>query len=120
MHTGSKVGSDQAKMWLQTCDDMHTACHRIGSAQARQLPTRVLDVSGQNPFLYTAQPGECGDYVCLSHCWGPGRPLVTETSTLKAHLSSIPLAGMPATFRDAVDITRGPRPVRACGPAAVP
>jgi hypothetical protein len=50
--------------------------------------------------------GHCDYYIALSHCWGDTihRPLQTTSSSLEAHLASIPLEQLPRTFQDAVAI----------------
>jgi hypothetical protein len=71
----------------------------------------VIDVSSndnsQEPRLVESSPGQRGQYVTLSHCWGklPG-PLTTQTDTLDERLAGIPMKILPQTFQDAVVITR--------------
>lgn len=49
-----------------------------------------------------------GLYTALSHCWGPPekRPLRTIRDNLGSHLQDIPYESLPATFQDAVAVTR--------------
>ena len=49
-----------------------------------------------------------GEYVALSHCWGPreNRPLVTDCSNLSEHLKEIPWAQLPKTFQEAIIVVR--------------
>lgn len=40
--------------------------------------------------------------MCLSHCWGQERPLMTTTKNISSHLEEIPWSTIPATFKDAI------------------
>lgn len=51
----------------------------------------------------------CGrplEYFALSHCWGGSLPLRTTTVNFHDHLKAIAWDALPATFRDAMDVTR--------------
>jgi hypothetical protein len=70
------------------------------------LPSRVIDVQSVEPFLYETRR-EPGRYICLSHCWGNVRPACsTKKSTIEANKRGINSAGIPNTFKDAIDFTR--------------
>jgi len=73
------------------------------------LPTRILDVGMPNgttePRLVLSQ-GQAAQYATLSYCWGGQVPLVTTSETLNQHLSGLPFATLPQTFKDAVTVTR--------------
>ncbi|MCJ1351849.1 MAG: hypothetical protein MMC33_001833 [Icmadophila ericetorum] len=92
--------------WLTSCLIQHEPCER---QYYPKLPTRVIDVGlegdSKNPFLFVSN-GETGMYVTLSHCWGKGERLVTLEKNLKEHQESLPLAEMPQTFKDAIEISR--------------
>lgn len=47
-------------------------------------------------------------YCALSHCWGAEdrRPIRTTKATLNSHLKGIGLEQLPASFRDAITVTR--------------
>lgn len=94
--------------WFSGCLAEHkTCCAR--SPHLAPLPTRVIDVGpsdgSRDPFLFISK-GTTGNWVTLSHCWGQIRPFSTTTATLEANKASIPLALLPALFRDAVTLTR--------------
>jgi hypothetical protein len=52
--------------------------------------------------------GMSGSYVTLSHRWGSSgqRPLVTTTENISSHCAGIAPEVLPATFRDAIQVTR--------------
>jgi hypothetical protein len=101
----SAANFELAKSWLETCMGSHSTC---GKAEDMPLPTRLLDVGGQDgrePFLKITDD-QRGKYVALSYCWGLSEPFVTTMDSLKQNLEEIPMAKLPKTLQDAVIITR--------------
>ncbi len=90
--------------WISTCTTEHGKCSQPSTLP---LPTRVIDVSGLRPTLVD---GRCisGPYTALSHCWGQGHhPLShTTTQTINDFRIGIDVFDLPATFRDAIEVTR--------------
>ena len=70
-----------------------------------RLPTRVIDVTHDNPRLVESQ-GESSQYVALSHCWGKSKTVVTDTCTLSSRKKGIEFCSLPKTFQDAIMVTR--------------
>ncbi|CZS98638.1 uncharacterized protein RAG0_07280 [Rhynchosporium agropyri] len=89
------------KEWIETCQTSHPECSKEGGG----LPTRVLDVSGQNVFLYVSRI-EVEPYAALSHCWGKLPVIQTHRSTLKERSVEIPWTNLSKTFQNAVTTTR--------------
>jgi hypothetical protein len=91
-----------AQNWLDTCLIEHSSCSQ---GNTFPLPTRVIDVSGEDPCLrvlsLTGVP-----YTILSHCWGGKSTVTTKKTNLDDHKRRIRYSGLPKTFRDAVSITR--------------
>ena len=73
------------------------------------MPTRLIAVGAIGDdhvrLLQTANSG-AGDWIALSHQWGPEPHFSTNRRNLESHLNGILLASLPATFRDAVVVTR--------------
>lgn len=77
-------------------------------------PKRLLDLGsskdkGDLELVYSRDsPSVRPVYVTLSHCWGPPSELSVKTtlSNLEERTENIPLASLPLTFQDAVQITR--------------
>ncbi len=74
------------------------------------LPTRVIDVGSQKeirprPRLFETK-GISGTYLSLSHRWGRMPKLRTTHSEVENFQSELPMDSMPATFRDAMEVTR--------------
>ena len=94
--------------WLRNCSKLHTECWYKSDIQ---LPARVIDVSpsdsSQHPRL-VARPKESGDYVALSHCWGPllessaGMYARTLKNNLNQMQQGIPSNLLPQNFQDAI------------------
>ncbi|KAK0737990.1 heterokaryon incompatibility protein-domain-containing protein [Schizothecium vesticola] len=92
-----------ASQWLDDCSRNHAQC---GKHDEQVLPTRVIDVSGDELFLYATAPGEKGRYICLSYCWGGPQRVMTTVGTLAERKRGITYSNLPLTLRDAVDVTR--------------
>ena len=106
-----------AENWIKTCYNNHTECNWSSAGTAVEeplLPTRVIDVSPTQNVVTT--PGSTvrlvhsdrgrGKWVALSHRWGSGDVLRLIESNRKTFQEGIDVSSFPATFRDAVDITR--------------
>ena len=75
------------------------------------LPLRVLDIGDfrlpqRRVCLHVRIPGEREHYATLSHRWGGKLPLRTTRKTLNPHLKNVPIQSLPATFCDAIEVTR--------------
>ena len=94
------------RSWNKRCDQEHQGCH---SEQLPVLPTRILDVgdpeSTGNVKLVETN-GERGQYIALSHCWGTSNSFLTTRGTLESMHNGFLPDQAPATFRDAIVLTR--------------
>lgn len=95
-----------AKKWIQECSEKHMECdHTLHF----QLPPRVIDVGPPNgsemPRL-VLRGGVYWGYATLSDCWGGSKPMITDSTTIKANMEGIPYNTLPKTFQDAVTTTR--------------
>ncbi|OAP60541.1 hypothetical protein AYL99_05543 [Fonsecaea erecta] len=107
---GSAIAIQRIKNWLKDCNEGHI-CNRSHSCAdtpaSPPLPTRILDVNGQgNTIRLVETDGRRGRYVALSHCWGVSHRITTTKKTYADHCKGIPLEELPATFQQAVTITR--------------
>ncbi|KAI0427322.1 HET-domain-containing protein [Xylaria sp. FL1042] len=103
---GSEANFDLARLWLSTCQNEHTECVKN---YMPQLPTRVIDVGVKNcnQNLRLAIPrGERSPYVALSHCWGGQVSPLLLNDNIGDFKSVIRFQELPATFQDAITITR--------------
>ncbi|KAL2072096.1 hypothetical protein VTL71DRAFT_11439 [Oculimacula yallundae] len=90
--------------WITDCQNNHPKCRQIG---IRHLPTRVLDVGDDGDDVILRKSKDLsGSYTILSHCWGKQRISTTTAATISQRMVNIPYTELPATFRDAVRITR--------------
>ncbi|CAH0050391.1 unnamed protein product [Clonostachys solani] len=99
--TSSEAASLAIKEWLEMC----TSSHQCRKTTPVFLPTRILDVRNLNHiYLHCAEPGEEGQYACLSHCWGTEQTMKTTSANLTLHRDDIPWQEMPQTFREAAQV----------------
>jgi hypothetical protein len=91
------------RRWVESCNDNH-ACVPKDS----KLPTRVLDVEVSNPLSVklVSSNNTVGRYTALSHCWGTSRAFTTTQATLAKRMAGISDSELPATYKEAVAITR--------------
>jgi hypothetical protein len=93
--------------WIQSCDSSHEGC-RVDNIPL--LPSRVIDTDGppSSEFvrLIETSDGQRGPYIALSHCWGTSNNFVTTRSNLEEMKSGFTIDKAPATFRDAVKVSR--------------
>jgi hypothetical protein len=89
------------KSWLELCNLQHRCYQGVGFKN----PTRLIDVSGEQPCLVNTSNDQ-GPYIALSHCWGEIQPITTTTSSINTHVESVPFDTLPKMFQDAVHITR--------------
>ncbi|CAH0033252.1 unnamed protein product [Clonostachys rhizophaga] len=92
--------------WIRLCDSSHTTC--VPKKQ-RFMPTRLLDT--QTTLRLVESKGKYSSrYVALSHCWGQlgeGQMFRAFHRNMNQLKAGIDIETLPATFRDAVTITRG-------------
>lgn len=107
--TASEDSFAKAQHWIRACLTNHALC---GKDEPSPLPTRILDLganeSGGEPgqVRLLESSGQNERYISLSHSWGGEQPLITTTATLQERKAGIPFSLLPATFQDAVRITR--------------
>lgn len=99
------------RKFLHNCLDDHESCELGQPEEEFELPSRVLSIkddAGRISVKLVKNDGLSGRYCALSHCWGPEdkRPLRTLLGNITDHLASIPWNKLPATFQDAITLTR--------------
>ncbi|KAH6882290.1 hypothetical protein BKA58DRAFT_373084 [Alternaria rosae] len=98
------------KYCLGDCGRHHT-CKPLEHADAGaklRMQTRLLDVGkhgDERILLWATTLKDSGEWIALSHRWGL-QYLSTTPETLHSHLGGIEFSALPATFRDAVTVTR--------------
>lgn len=105
--TCSETSFRRASKWIADCTSNHQECSRASNTS--WFPTRTLDVSGDPDWVrvqISRQEHRCHKYLTLSHCWGGTRTITTTSQTLPDYVKGVRLSIMPATFRDAISITR--------------
>lgn len=112
---GSPTHLELIRRWLANCDNRAPTCKpaKFGgqsSADAPvRLPTRLIDVGnvGENTVrLWETGPNDTGEWIALSHKWGPLPHFSTTCENRHNHVAGMDLEKLPATFKDAVIVTR--------------
>ncbi|KIN06919.1 hypothetical protein OIDMADRAFT_81615, partial [Oidiodendron maius Zn] len=103
--TGSETSLKLLGLWVDDCKSNHTQCRGAKT----HLPSRVIDVGFPEeviqPRLLETTPGQDGEYIALSHCWGKPE-LREETQSWAADPNNLlPLNQWPKTFQQAVQIS---------------
>ncbi|KAL0253472.1 hypothetical protein SLS55_010451 [Diplodia seriata] len=99
---------DVARGWLRDCLENHSRCKECAAIE-QTLPTRVIDVGTecQDPRLVI--PGHAvGKYAALSYRWGgkDSHSVMLTEATLARFQQGIPLASLPETLQDAIQVVR--------------
>ncbi|KAF4461214.1 hypothetical protein FALBO_11993 [Fusarium albosuccineum] len=105
-NTGHEDVAKLAKTWLKDCKDFHRCESVVGTRDIEWYPQRLIYVgdTDQPPrLIFREEEHVEGGYAALSHCWGPDPQFTTLSSdTLEQFRDEIPLAELPASFRDAI------------------
>lgn len=107
---GTSAHFDILRHWLLECDRNHSICRPPESTRSIP-PTRLIDVRTNDSSivrLYETQQHRRYEYLALSHPWGPqeGTHFCTTRKNIAEHINGIQVNALPATFRDAVEVTR--------------
>lgn len=110
-HEESDARFRHIREWLKDCNDNHS-CFPKKLGTLPTLPTRAIAV-GSGEDSETVQlcdtRGQCGKYIALSHRWGNTKtnpPFSTNRYNIDGRMRSIKMKDLPATFKDAVKVTR--------------
>ncbi|KAJ2980538.1 hypothetical protein NUW58_g6919 [Xylaria curta] len=104
-HTGSKHTLRIATNWLSQCKTQHSLCSAASESRARNLPTRVIDVTSTTPRVFETRGVE-GRWAALSYCWGSDTSFMLNEATRARLFAGFQLEDAPATIRDAILVTR--------------
>jgi hypothetical protein len=112
---GSLTHLSIIRHWLNDCDtNSNHSCNpaplasSVSSIQKPRMPTRLLDVGhdGDNTvFLWETDSRPGVEWIALSHRWGEHN-FSTTVDTREKHINGLKLGDLPATFKDAVTVTR--------------
>jgi hypothetical protein len=95
-------------MWLEECYRDHESCPKPGS---KFMPTRLLEITvaggGKSVRVVETTSREEQPYAILSYCWGGDQKVKTTRHNLEQMKSGIDLDSLPATLRDAIQVTMG-------------
>ncbi|KAF2500445.1 hypothetical protein BU16DRAFT_247175 [Lophium mytilinum] len=115
---GEHTHLEVIRQWLNNCDVKHSHSAYQPATQedksrdipTKRLPTRLIDVGKSDDKtvrLWETGPKDIGEWIALSYQWGAPPHFDTNRSNLKKHINGIDFETLPATFKDAVIVTRG-------------
>lgn len=115
-HRGDDPKSfDLMKSWLSHCLLHHSECRWSSSKDDPILPSRIIDIgSSAKPIQLQVRANQKGrwkakwrgKWVALSHRWGQESIIQTVKSNVQQLQENIEYSSLPATFQDAIVITR--------------
>jgi Heterokaryon incompatibility protein (HET) len=97
------VAFEWAMNRFDDCLSNHKLCK---PPETTPLPTRILDLSGDDFIKLYVTKSENERYACLSHSWGGIVPCQTLKENCDKHQERINISDLPATFRDVVGYVR--------------
>ncbi|KAH9878117.1 hypothetical protein J1614_003334 [Plenodomus biglobosus] len=107
--------------WVEHCDDTHkcNGTHQmpkdslnepsVSQRSTTSMPTRLIDVGTKDDafvYLRSMKVEDEGEWIALSYRWGGLGSFSTTHSTIRLREEGMEVQKLPATFRDAVKITR--------------
>jgi hypothetical protein len=101
LESGSDATFTYANHKMNRCDTAHR-CTNPDSI----LPTRVLDVSGNELILFESAKDQRALYAALSYSWRSSEPIVTTTKNIEDYKLCIPYSKLPRSLKDAVTVCR--------------
>ena len=101
--TGGQVAFEWARKRIDDCLLNHKTCK---PPETTPLPTRILDLTGDDFIKLYSTRNENERYVCLSHSWGGITPCQTLKENHERYQERIDLSDLPETFRDVVGYVR--------------
>jgi hypothetical protein len=108
IHPASNSGLQPA--WRDSfCKIQLSTLEHLLNDEIVTIPTRVIDVGSKDGIqepLRLETNGLKGRYLTPCHCWGVEHIITTMKSNLSSHRTRVPLAELPANFRDAITVTR--------------
>jgi hypothetical protein len=113
--TNLDINCDRVRQWILQCEQRHASCqvNPVGVPQrlldletAATGIVRIVEINNDLSGDHHIPPSGLR-YACLSHCWGNSRfKHRTRRANLDTNMSGVPLAELPRTFRDAVEVSR--------------
>ncbi len=98
------------RTWYMACVDGHPECNWAGTVGNEDpiLPSRVIDIGifEDSVIKLLVSTAKRGKWATLSHRWGDVGIFKTTYRNVDQLKDSIDIASLPATFRDAIIVTR--------------
>ncbi|KAH6989608.1 heterokaryon incompatibility protein-domain-containing protein [Ilyonectria sp. MPI-CAGE-AT-0026] len=98
-----------ARHWVKECTTHHERCKRL-VGEKTWYPTRLLSFdlheASMARLLETDQTTPIGQYMTLTHRWGPVDHMTLTHATYPQLLEGVLLSTLPQVFQDAISICR--------------
>lgn len=105
LDVGSPRALALARERVDDCVHRHESCAAISVIADPLLPTRLIDCADPTHPRLVSTHRQRGKYLTLSYVWGGDQVHKTTTSNISVYESGINLALLPATIRDAINVT---------------
>ncbi|KAK5449765.1 hypothetical protein LTS15_008336 [Exophiala xenobiotica] len=108
--TASRTTIEKARHWLEECRSQHNGCSGRG-VFSTSGPNRLVVLSRSPTNKLVARVCEQPDtgpeieYLTLSYSWGKAKRLKLNRSTYDTFHEQVPIADLPLTLKDGIDIT---------------
>lgn len=101
----SQFSHAMVRNWVSDCMQNHDRCKRLAAKRSKFAPDRLVEIASPALMRLSTKHSNTTPYVALSYCWGARTIFSTTNENISNHLVDIPWDMMPATFRQAVNIT---------------
>ena len=103
-HEATSIDFKLIKSWVEQCSRNHKKCW--GESKS-WYPTRLLHLdqrTGKVKLILTKSRTPKGQYMTLSHRWGPQSYTLLEPSTMAQLQENVDVSSLPQVFQDAIGL----------------
>lgn len=105
-----KMSLFRVKTWLHDCLERHGQgkCKTAADRLPGSTPRRLLSLGNNRNQVRLVDDlnGIPTPYMALSYCWGTAPNIITNSANYRQHVHDIPWEVLPATYRDAITLTK--------------
>ena len=103
-HEANGIDFNLIKNWVEQCSRNHKKCR---SESRSWYPTRLLHLNqrtGKVKLILTKSQPPKGQYMTLSHRWGPQSYTLLQPSTMAQLQDNVDVSSLPQFFQDAIGL----------------
>ena len=104
--TNSIETIERCRAWISNCENNHLQCQAFRSPSWR--PSRLIDLTTPDKWVLridTATLEDRVEYTTISYRWGNVPFIRLTKDTIQEFVNPQPIASLPPTFRDAMELT---------------